>query len=86
MRSYENVKLKLWQAASLQIHGVIMKYLISFNGTKKGESFPRQHNVATEVPKAMESAPDEALVAFAQMIIVGTRAYDGATNILIEED
>lgn len=63
-----------------------MKYLISFYRTKKGEHFPRQHNVATEVPEAMIGQPDKALVAFARMFIVGTKAYSDVTNILIEED
>ena len=63
-----------------------MKYLISFTGTKKGESTPRQHNLATDVPPATVGASDEALVAFAQMFVVGTKAYSDVTSILIEED
>ena len=63
-----------------------MKYLISFTGTKKGESAPREHNLVTDVPAAMVGASDEALVAFARMIVVGTKAYSDVNSILIEED
>lgn len=62
------------------------KYLISFIGKKPKEPALRQHNIALDIPPAMQGASDKAVEAFALGFIIGTLKYAGVTDIIIEEE